>query len=126
MKKNAEIITVREALTRLHLEGLIPDGGRADWLVEWSGYPKPFACGHDRVRGFGPLHEDKPNDQYGSARWYQEKCRVNQFLCSGAVLFSFPCVSDSKQYYLDSTFCIVIDHPPDVQIDTVLKAVFSG
>lgn len=63
---NPEIITAREAVTRLGLAGL-DLGGRDDVLVEWTGYPQPFALGH-----------------------YDEKGRrVSRHNCGGEVLFSW-------------------------------------
>jgi hypothetical protein len=124
--KEVEVITIKEALTRIHLEGLIPNGNGAETLVAWTGYPKPFSCGHDGVRGFGPLQEGKENNSKGSGRAYQEKCRVNQHFCSGPVLFYWTCVASSRNYYLNMGACVVIDTPPDCKVDTVLKLCFTA
>ena len=125
---HVEVITLREALTRVHLEGLMPSKFLADnTLVAWTGYPVPFSCGHDSVRGFGPFreHGEGENNGYGSGRMYQEKVRVSNSYCSGAVLFSWCCVDKSLLFYLEKRITISIDHPPDATIDTVLKLCFA-
>jgi hypothetical protein len=76
---DGEIITVREALTRIGLEELIPGEYAAADLVLWRGYPKPFACGH-------VVNEQRSCD--GVA--FTTPARVNQSYAGGAVLFSFP------------------------------------
>jgi hypothetical protein len=125
--KDVEVITLQEALKRVHLEGLIPSSHiTADYLVAWKGYPKPFPCGHDAVRGFGPLDESKENNSNGSGRVYQEKCRVNQHYCSGAVLFYWQMVSSNREYYLNSGACVSVDNPPDCKNDTVLKLCITA
>lgn len=127
MDKDIEIITVREALTRVYLEGLIPESDyQADSLVAWKGYPVPFACGHNGKRGFGPLDESKENNSKGKGRRYQEQCRISQHFCSGAVLFNWQLVAASKKHYLNGSVSVSIDHPPDCKIDTVLKLCFSA
>lgn len=75
-----EIITLREALDRLGLDIV---STADDALIEWKGYPKPFACGHTRLAKEG----------------YASTIRVSQHRCSGTVLFAWRCVSSAKPHF---------------------------
>ena len=132
----SEIITVAECLKRIGLEDLMVegDGGYTNSFVEWNGYPKPFACGHTGVYGFGPLKKDcgypevVENDHRGSGRLYQERVRVNQHSCSGDVLFSFPSYAKDFRgdfYRINSSMVISIDTIPDYK-STCLKLCFTA
>lgn len=113
-----EIITVKEALERLGLD--IGDDRYWGCLVEWTGYPKPFACGHTAIYGFGPLDNPKDNGRNGKGRRYQENVRVNQYLCGGAVLYSWPRVDYNQSFLLNSDVVVCIDTIPDSH-DTCLR-----
>lgn len=65
MKNPTEIITAREAVTRVGLAGL-DLAGRDDVLVVWTGYPTPMATGH-----------------------YADGRRVSRHSCGGNVLFTW-------------------------------------
>ncbi len=65
MSTTHEIITAREAVTRVGLSGL-DLGCRDDVNVVWTGYPAPMATGH-----------------------YDEGKRVSRHSCGGHVLFSW-------------------------------------
>ena len=62
---NPEIITAREALTRVGLAGLALSHGE-DRRIVWSGYPTPMATG-----------------------LYKEGRRISRHSCGGYVLFSW-------------------------------------
>lgn len=137
MSKTEEIITVAEALTRVGLADLIDDERHAysfrERYVAWTGYPKPFACGHTARYGFGPLRSDMgepevPNDNKGSGRAYQELVRVNQHHCSGDVLFSWASYAKSSNggfYQLNSSVVVSIDEIPDYK-SMCLKVGFTA
>ena len=65
MENPTEIITAREALSRVGLAGL-DLAGRDDVLVAWTGYPTPMATGH-----------------------YADGLRVSRHSCGGNVLFTW-------------------------------------
>jgi hypothetical protein len=65
MENSIEIITAREAVTRVGLAGL-DLAGRDDVLVAWTGYPTPMATGH-----------------------YADGLRVSRHSCGGDVLFTW-------------------------------------
>jgi len=86
-----EVITAREALTRIKLGQLAPEGWAwANVLVDWTGYPEPL-WGHAAVYGYGPMERpDQPDpERRGVGRLYQSVHQVSQHSCSGPVLFSF-------------------------------------
>lgn len=149
-KKPAEVITVAEALTRIGLASLIDPANPyrfQEQYVGWDGYPTPFACGHTDTYGFGPLKKDcgypdaTDNDHKGSGRLYQERVRVNQFMCSGEVLFSFAVYRKADAgarvhwdtvvtphgnfYQLNSSMVVSIDTIPDSK-STCLKLGFTA
>jgi hypothetical protein len=136
MKTPVEVIPLAECLTRLNLADLI-DQRTENLFVGWSGYPKPFPCGHTDVYGFGPMRRDGygpdakevENDRKGSGREYQMHVRVNQYLCSGEVLFSFPRYSKSyatgEFYEINSSVVISIDEIPDSK-STCLKVCITA
>lgn len=147
-KTPAEIITVAEALTRIGRASLIDPANPyrfQEQYVGWDGYPTPFACGHTGVYGFGPLKKDvgfpdaTDNDHKGSGRLYQGRVRVNQYLCSGEVLFSFPVYTKTTGrvtwdtvvtpagnfYQLNSSMVVSIDTIPDAK-STCLKLGFTA
>lgn len=117
MMATKEIILAREALRRVNLEDLWDDS-LDDVLVEWTGYPKPFACGHTSIYGSGPLDNPETNNRCGAGRRYQELTRVSQHFADGAVLFSWPVMSTTKPHY-KSRFGLavcVIETPDSKQI----------
>lgn len=121
-----EIVTLKEALARVGLEGLAGEF-EADMLVEWTGTPHMFSCGHDAIAGFGPTCEDMGLDG-GKKRIYQEKVRVCQALCSGLILFGWQRYSKSSAgatYAINSQAYVVIDTPPD-EPHPVLKLAISA
>lgn len=65
MENSIEIITAREAVTRVGLPGL-DLAGRDGTLVAWTGYPTPMATGH-----------------------YSDGRRVSRHSCGGDVLFTW-------------------------------------
>lgn len=128
-----EIITMAECLKRIGLEDLVSadSWSQHNTFVEWNGYPRPFPCGHTDTYGFGPLRKDygfpeaTENDSKGSGRLYQDRVRVNQYHCSGEVLFSFPCWSHDKAFRLNHSMVISIDTIPDCK-STCLKVCFTA
>jgi hypothetical protein len=129
MDKDTEVITLSEALKRINLADLDKPSYQSQF-IGWTGYPRPFGCGHTGVYGFGPLKDGvAKTDRYGKDRIYQQTVRVNQHFCSGEVLFSFQSYafsSTSKSYYaICGSVVISIDQTPDSK-DTCLKVGFTG
>jgi hypothetical protein len=90
-----EVITAREALARVGLEDLATEW-EADRLVEWTGYPKPFACGHTAEYGYGPAQDGVEPARDGSHRMYKGLHRVSQHFASGPVLFCWSRIGKSS------------------------------
>ncbi len=92
MAVEAEIIMAREALARVGLGHLAPEGPHSwgEYRVHWTGYPPPL-FGHHATYGYGPLDDpDKPDpDRRGVGRRYQAVHQVSQHTCSGPVLFAW-------------------------------------
>ena len=119
-----EIITIREALTRVGLAGLADESSDRGH-VEWVGYPSPFGGGDIRVRGYGPLRGDTDeereasklsNDRDGSARLYQQPHKISQHFCGGDVLFCWGNVGGIARgtpFHLNSATVVSIDKLPD-------------
>ena len=129
-QEKAEIITLREALSRVGLEGLVEgDKYKAEYLVGWTGTPKMFSCGHDSVRGFGPTRGDHGETTRTDERIYQERVRVCQALCSGQVLFGWGLYANFNEhggsYRTAHHAYVVIDTPPDDH-HPVLKLAISA
>lgn len=129
-KLTVEIITLKEALIRIGLEDLLSEEdssewGRANYKVGWTGYPKPFSCGHTAVYGFGPLDKPNTDERHGDGRRYQSRVRISQSLCSGHVLFSWALYSTTGSYQLNSSVVISIDETPDSK-DTCLRLGFTA
>lgn len=101
-----EVITATEAFKRIGLELPVPGGELSQPLVEWTGYPAPFACG---VTEKAKLHEGTP---YENEQTYR-RC---QFICGGPVLYTWPCVAKSyangELFYLRSKLVVAIDNVP--------------
>jgi hypothetical protein len=129
MSQKPEIITLSEALSRIGLGDLLPDGDRH--MVGWNGYPRPFACGTTEVRGEGPFAagvSESDNDSKGCARLYQERVRVSREVCNGNVLFSWSLYShgiDGTFFRLNSGVAISVRETDDGH-DLRLKLVFMG
>lgn len=82
-----EIITLQEALARIGLEDL-----SAPWSsvwVEWTGYPRPFACGDTEEYGYGPERGDAEPDCRGLHRAYRGLHRVSRSTAGGPILYSW-------------------------------------
>jgi hypothetical protein len=124
-----ELITTREALARVGLGDLMSESAPyANTLVAWEGYPRPFACGHTAVYGFGPLDRPEDNDQSGRGRRYQDTVRVNQYHCGGEVLFSWCCWSRSlsdRPYQTAMNMVVSVREVPD-RHSTCLAVGFTG
>jgi hypothetical protein len=90
-----EIITAREALDRVGLD-ISLGCGDTNYLVEWRGYPKPFACGHT-AKGEGDT-----------------TVRVNQAYASGPMLYSWQRIGKGENnggayfYHLASSLVVSI------------------
>lgn len=124
-KSQLEYVTVSQALARVGLGDLAPDYG-ADWIVGWTGYPQPFACGHTAIYGFGPLDSEEKNDSRGAGRRYQQLARVSQHVCGGHVLFSWARYSgDKSPFQLRGGLAVVVTETDDSHA-MCLKVVFSG
>jgi hypothetical protein len=114
-----EVITVAEALKRVGLEDLIGEH-ESRGFVEWKGAPRPFACGHTAVYGYGPLEgyntpaeevSRAQNDRKGSKRIYKALHRVSQATAGGPILFSWGmCAksSDTSFYRINSSFAVMV------------------
>lgn len=135
---STEVITVAEALRRVGLEELI-EGSHERQHLGWTGYPKPFACGHVKEMGFGPLvsgdgrylSEAEAKEHPGARRLYTHRVRVNQHYCSGQVLFywgRFLPYSNPRRagefFAAQGGFAVVLDVPPGER-EPVLKVVES-
>lgn len=109
-----EVITAAEALARVGLADLAGDHEHRT-LVDWTGTPQPFACGHTDTYGYGPLDRPDENDRQGKGRRYQGLARVSQHVCSGPVLWSWACVGTGTggHYRLRLGFGVVITHIDD-------------
>lgn len=128
IKAKVEIILAADALVRVGLADLAtPYEFRA--LVRWTGYPRPFPCGHTAAYGFGPLdrpelHESRENLIHGKGRRYQQTVRVNQYQCSGDVLFSWQGWSEHG-HSINTSLVVSIDTLPDDK-RTCLKIGWTG
>lgn len=110
MKNPVEIITANEALRRVGCASLA-----RDWydniLVDWTGIPTAFACGHTRF-----VHRGE-----GST----EIQRVNQAHCSGGILYNWTQVggTDEYRFHLGAGFCVSVDKSGP---DMFLRACVTG
>lgn len=123
-KEEEEIINIRECLRRVQLESLMQPEYE-DIKVAWTGYPKPFPCSHDAIYGFGPLDHPETNNRQGAGRRYQKAARVNQYLCSGDVLFSWPRYDHEGRFKLNSS-CVVSLTKTDDSGSTCLVLGITG
>lgn len=86
-----------------------------DFEVLWTGHPAAFGCGHTRA----------------SAVIAEHKERVGQMLCSGVVLFSWPCIGRSgeskRPFRLNQGFVVSVhnDGKAPCRGDTFLAAHVS-
>ena len=128
-KRVPEIMLAADVLARVGLGDLAGPHEYRD-LVEWTGYPTPFACGHTSVYGFGPLdkpelHETHEGKRAGKGRRYQEKVRVNQHQCSGDVLFVWQGISETRGTPINTALVVSVDRLPD-DGRTCLKIGWTG
>jgi hypothetical protein len=123
-----EIITLKEALSRVGLDHLVSSDCQAEYLVAWTGIPKMFPCGNNTIKGFGPTHKDMGNGP-SEERIYQKRARVCQSYCSGQVLFGWNRYAKYHEgvgfYQLASSAYVVIDTPPG-EHDPVIVLSISG
>jgi hypothetical protein len=123
-----EIVTLREALTRVGLAGLVANDYQAEYLVFWTGVPQMFGCGHDSVKGFGPTHKEMDLGDTDE-RIYQKRARVCQSYCSGQVLFGWQRHAKFHKgegtYPIASCAYVVLDVPPG-ESEPVLVLAISG
>lgn len=124
---DAEVITGAEALERIGLGDIATDADRRG-LVVWAGYPRPFACGNTRVRGYGPLDREAENDRDGKGRRYQQLHRTNQRHCSGEVLFSFAGVGGKPEnhFLINTSLVVSLDRLPDDSHSLAMRTGWTG